>query len=935
MPNFRSLIIVLWLLAVPAIHAQTQPKERKMALWGHVFDSFTRAPLAAHITLMRPDSSVVDTTTCRTNGTGTGGDSWWRINIPRREAHYIIRAELPGYEPCYVNFHAHHIGRNAYLDAEWHYMKRRPRSQPRFDGDHQLGEVVVTGTKIRMVQRGDTLVFNAEAFNLPEGSMLDALVRQLPGAKLMDNGDIYINGEKIDYLTLNGSDFFKGKNKVMLDNLPYYTVKNLQVYHKSTERSRFLGYDVEKKDYVMDVSLKREYSRGAMANAEAGGGSSDRFMARLFSLLYSDRTRYSFFANANNVNEDRRPGGDGSWTPANSPKGLKNTREAGFNMQIENKAKSLSNRLDVTAGRTSLSEERRGHSQTYAGDGDIYSQSRFARQGKVTNLNLSNIFTMRSLIHVPFNLQSSVHMDYQRANNHKSSTDSTHRGGRPMLSSAANGRGRGEYFHVDAYADFDKKLPWGDNLEFQASFMYETSRPDQDENESRTRYHALDSTDRRHLLRDLHYRNYNYRGNLDYVFNFPSGWRLRTWINYFQSWTSRHNDHYRLDWLPTAGSNDLQLAVDRDNTRNYTILSRDHPVGFWLGWQTDKDGYESFSMLLNAHNQHDRMHYHGGTLDTVARRHGFWLDPEIRYSYNKGGKRLFVRYTAQYKLPDFTDLMPRRETSSASHTRISNPGLKSQSSHTLAGSFSIKTKKAGWWGIDTGVRLTHNAWGTQTWYDRLTGTYTYRQANVDGHRAVQCRVDNTSTLDRKQRLTLNASLTELYDHSVDFDLGYDLDKTPDLRKVDNYRTIGEARLTYALGSVTAAVLGNATWYRASSRSQNFQAINAWDYTCGATLNCTLPWHLTLGTDIKLFSRRGYQSSEMNTSDLVWNAQLSRTFAKGRLTAKVQAFDLLQQLSSTTYTVTAQGRTEVWEKSLPHYVMGTVAWRWQKSPKKQP
>ena len=87
MPNLRSLIIVLWLLAVPAIHAQTQPKERKMALWGHVFDSFTRAPLAAHITLMRPDSSVVDTTTCRTNGTGTGGDSWWRINIPRREAH--------------------------------------------------------------------------------------------------------------------------------------------------------------------------------------------------------------------------------------------------------------------------------------------------------------------------------------------------------------------------------------------------------------------------------------------------------------------------------------------------------------------------------------------------------------------------------------------------------------------------------------------------------------------------------------------------------------------------------------------------------------------------------------------------------------------------------------------------------------------------------
>ena len=51
-------------------------------------------------------------------------------------------------------------------------------------------------------------VYDASAFALPEGSMLDGLVRQLPGAELKSNGDIYINGEKIDYLTLNGRDFF-------------------------------------------------------------------------------------------------------------------------------------------------------------------------------------------------------------------------------------------------------------------------------------------------------------------------------------------------------------------------------------------------------------------------------------------------------------------------------------------------------------------------------------------------------------------------------------------------------------------------------------------------------------------------------------------------------------------------------------------------------
>lgn len=58
----------------------------------------------------------------------------------------------------------------------------------------------------------------------------------------------------------------------MLDNLPYYTVKELKVYDRSSEKSRLMGKEMEKKDYVMDVALKREYSRGYIANMEAAGG---------------------------------------------------------------------------------------------------------------------------------------------------------------------------------------------------------------------------------------------------------------------------------------------------------------------------------------------------------------------------------------------------------------------------------------------------------------------------------------------------------------------------------------------------------------------------------------------------------------------------------------------------------------------------------------
>lgn len=130
---------------------------------------------------------------------------------------------------------------------------------------------------------------------------------------MKDNGDIYINGSKVDYLTLNGKDFFKGKNKIMLENLPYFTVKEVKVYDKSTEASELMGRDVEQKDYVMDVALKREYAMGYIVNTEAGAGSNDRWMARLFGLYYGDKSRVSTFFNVNNVNENRKPGQEGEW----------------------------------------------------------------------------------------------------------------------------------------------------------------------------------------------------------------------------------------------------------------------------------------------------------------------------------------------------------------------------------------------------------------------------------------------------------------------------------------------------------------------------------------------------------------------------------------------------------------------------------------------
>lgn len=112
------------------------------------------------------------------------------------------------------------------------------RKQPK---ERVLGEAVVKATKIKMVMKGDTIVYNADAFQLSEGSMLDALIEQLPGAELKDNGQITVSGRLVSSLLVNGKDFFRGDAKIALENLPSYMVDKVKVHEEETDFEKMTG----------------------------------------------------------------------------------------------------------------------------------------------------------------------------------------------------------------------------------------------------------------------------------------------------------------------------------------------------------------------------------------------------------------------------------------------------------------------------------------------------------------------------------------------------------------------------------------------------------------------------------------------------------------------------------------------------------------------
>ena len=173
------------------------------------------------------------------------------------------------------------------------------------------------------------------SFELAEGSMLDALVSQLPGVELKKNGQIYVNGRFVENLLLNGKDFFKGDNSIMLDNLGSYMVKDVAVYEKSSAMSEFAGRDVEKKDFVMDVRLKKEYRRGWIANVEAGGGTNSRYLGRMFGMHYTDFSRIALFANINNLNDNQRPGQAGGFDPPKIQPGSRRHQNVGLTYNVD------------------------------------------------------------------------------------------------------------------------------------------------------------------------------------------------------------------------------------------------------------------------------------------------------------------------------------------------------------------------------------------------------------------------------------------------------------------------------------------------------------------------------------------------------------------------------------------------------------------------
>ena len=126
-------------------------------------------------------------------------------------------------------------------------------------------EVEIVAELQRMYQRGDTVIFNADAYEMPTGSVLLDLVRRLPGLKYQDGKMTYL-GRDINEIRLNGDQFFKRDMSIALNNMPTDKLKSLKVYEVPDDTLNRMSDN----HLVMDMQTKEPMDRTIFASVELG-----------------------------------------------------------------------------------------------------------------------------------------------------------------------------------------------------------------------------------------------------------------------------------------------------------------------------------------------------------------------------------------------------------------------------------------------------------------------------------------------------------------------------------------------------------------------------------------------------------------------------------------------------------------------------------------
>ena len=912
--------------------------------------------------LMTRDSSVVGD--CCTEKYFQVGNTLcpWHFYVPKKEAQYILKLSKEGYETLYKDITYEPRGNKGIIIFEKTYLKYAPK-------ERVLGAATVTATRVKFYTKKDTVVFNADAFEMAEGSMLDALIKQLPGVELRDNGQIYVNGRFVESLLLNGENFFDKDRNVMLENLPSYMVNNVKVYERLGEKSRLMKRDMDDKSYVMDINLKKHYSIGWIGNAEGGAGTRDRYLGRFFALRFTRQSRVSLFGNMNNLNETRKPGQNGDWSPGNVRQGQNAHKIFGLDYMVNDRRTRYKLEGWAKAEHDNLTALEQTTGEAFMPNGNVYKRGGNHESQSVTSFNSfhnwlfhNDLTVIKVAPYVLYEKKKKRGNSYSAAlnqdmNNLSGLTDSLFSGSSEWLRNAVINRAKNEdmqksdKFFTTATASFTQDLRYFSGfIDAEGYISYKK------EHFERFNHYQLDypsAAGQTGEARNRYYKSpsemFSYYGRADFWYWLPCNFALVPSYKYRVLNTRNDNMIYRLEQLDGWGSGkelgalpsewEYLSTLDKGNSYNQEQNTQEHTISMKINGnhlilnnKVRFEAYAEFPVVLTRR----KLDYVRANIDTVLTKQVAAFNPFVRTSFiwHDWKRRIDIEYDVDTKLYGLSQTLDIRSDDDPLRVTLGNGRLKNSVAHQLDVSYTNNSnRKQRFFNVRVNYNAVRNQIGYSSEYNRATGVYTYRPVNINGNYSVGGNVNYSMALDKKRRWNLSTTTSAQLHNNVDLITVTGSDANP-RSKVKTLFLNETLKIDHRFGRQKVGAKAGCSWRNATSAREDFSTINAANFNYGLTGQFELPCGFQLFTDLTMYSRRGYESHEMNTDELVWNARLSKQVWKKRLTFALEGFDILHNLSAVTHTLNGQGRTETYRNVIPSYGMLHVIYRLNVQPKKK-
>ena len=826
-----------------------------------------------------------------------------------------------------------------------------------------LKGAVVTAMAQKVTLKEDTFVYNSAAYRTPEGSVVEELVKRLPGAEVSDDGTIKINGKEVKKILVDGKEFMTGDTKTALKNLPTSIIDKIKAYDEKSDLSKVTGIDDGEEQTVLDFNVKKGMNKGLMSNIDLGIGNKDRYSARGMGGYFNSNNRFMLFGNANNTS-DRGFGGGGPRRGFGGGNGLNASKMLAVNYNYEEKNKFKFN----TSLRWNHSDGdvwSRRSSENFMGSSSSFSNSlnqNFSRSDSWNgNIRLEWMpDTMTNILFRPSiswttndsrstGISASYNQDpYQYSddplsdegiekmdevdaviNRQKSVSLSNSKNnnisGMLQLNRKLNNKGRNVTLRMDAkYTDKDSK-----SISLQNAHLYLVqTAAGLDSTYQTNRYNLTPSKDYSYSAQAT-YSEPLWKATflqLSYKFTYSYSKSDRSTYDFSKYSFDGINPEYGA-WGNYLGRLDGGLGDYRDDKlsryseyRNYT-----HDIQVMMRFVRQKYNL-NFGVMIQPQRSKFIQDYQGKYVDTVRTVTNVSPTLDFRYRFSKMSN-LRVNYRGTTSQPSISQLLDITDNSDPLNISKGNPGLKpsfTQNFRLFYNNFVQNHNK----GVMTYINFstTSNSISNKVTYDETTGGRITRPENINGNWNVMGAFMFNCSIDSAGVWNINTDTNLGYNHYVSY---LSLDKSQDSQKNTTQNTTWNERLSlsYRNDWLELSLDGTLAYNHAKNKLQPNSNLDTWQFSYGPSMTLTAPWGTSLNTSLSCSSRRGYSDASMNTDEFVWNAQLSQGFLKGKpLTVMLQFYDLLHQQSTFSRAISSVSRTDTEYNAINSYAMLHVVYR---------